>query len=203
MAEDGEVAIETTHFSIYVVVDLNRLGGEITVKVEHYAVNIKSLKGTGDKPQGTKEGLKDYGNGNWGPDYDLLTDETKIYTDDEIKLYNGNRTTIESLSKICAANGNNYELKKIRIDGQEYNVNSDPAQTITLTKDSTICMIYEPKSSGDNVTLKTPTLFFDYDVTNDEWKTAYLGGDETAESYYGIITDRRGINSKNNFKAFW
>ena len=201
VTEDGEVAIETTHFSIYVVVDLNRLGGEITVKVEHYAVNIKSLKGTGDKPQGTKEGLKDYGNGNWGPDYDLLTDETKIYTDDEIKLYNGNRTTIESLSKICAANGNNYELKKIRIDGQEYNVNSDPAQTITLTKDSTICMIYEPKSSGDNVTLKTPTLFFDYDVTNDEWKTAYLGGDKTAESYYGIITDRRGINSENNFKG--
>ena len=199
VAEDGEVAIETTHFSIYVVVNLKQLGGEITVTVEHYAVNIKSLKDTGDKPQGSNNGLMDYGGENWGPVYELQTGETKIYTDDEIKLYNGNRTTIESLSKICAANGNNYELKKIRIDGQEYNVNSDSAQTITLTKDSTIRMIYEPKSSGDNVTLKTPTLFFDYDVTNDEWRTAYQGGDETAKSYYGIITDRRGINRESNF----
>ena len=199
VAEDGEVAIETTHFSIYVVVDLKQLGGEITVTVEHYAVNIKSLKDTGNTPQGSNDGLKDYGDGNWGPDYVLQTGETKIYTDDEIKLYNGNRTTIESLSKICAANGNNYELKKIRIDGQEYDVNS--AQTITLKKDSTIRMIYEPKSSGDNVTLKTPTLFFDYDVTNDEWGTAYQGGDGSADSYYGVITDRKGINSDENFSG--
>lgn len=199
VTEDGEVAIETTHFSIYVVVDLKQLGGEITVTVEHYAVNIKSLKDTGDKPQGSNKGLKDYGGGNWGPDYELQTGETKIYTDDEIKLYNGNRTTIESLSKICAANGNNYELKKIRIDGQEYDVNS--AQTITLKKDSTIRMIYEPKPSGDNVTLKTPTLFFDYDVTNDKWGWTNKGGDKSASSYYGVITDRRGINSDSNFSG--
>lgn len=199
VAEDGEVAIETTHFSIYVVVDLDQLGGEITVTVEHYAVNIKSLKDTGDTPQGSNNGLKYYGNGNWGPDYELQTGETKIYTDDEIKLYNGNRTTIESLSKICAANGNNYELKKIRIDGQDYDVNS--VQPITLKKDSKIRMIYEPKSSSDNVTLKTPTLFFDYDVTNNEWGWANLGGDNSASSYYGVITDRRGINSDSNFSG--
>ena len=201
VTEDGEVAIETTHFSIYVVVDLEELGGEITVKVEHYAVNIKSLRDTGDRPQGSNDGLRDYGNGNWGPDYELQTGETKIYTDDEIKLYNGNRTTIESLSKICAANGNNYELRKIRIDEREYDVNSAQPQPITLKKDSTIRMIYEPKSSGDNVTLKTPTLFFDYDVTDDKWGRAYQGGDKSDSSYYGVITDRKGINSDGNFSG--
>lgn len=44
VAEDGEVAIETTHFSIYVVVDLEELGGEIELTVQHWAT-VEQLVG--------------------------------------------------------------------------------------------------------------------------------------------------------------
>ena len=39
--EEGQVSIETTHFSIYVVVDMDQLGGQIKLTVEHYATNVR------------------------------------------------------------------------------------------------------------------------------------------------------------------
>ena len=197
--EEGQVSIETTHFSIYVVVNMDQLGGQIKLTVEHYATNVKALKDTGSTPQGSNTGLQDIGGGNWVPQYTVQSGETQIYTSDEIMLDNGLRTPIENLSKICMSNVGktniNYELSKIRVNGTDYDVNSD--QTITLKGDTTVRMIYTPKSSGTNVTLQTPVQFYDYDVTNGEVGNATLGGKYNSGGY-GIVTDKRGINNDAN-----
>ena len=197
--EEGQVSIETTHFSIYVVVDMDQLGGQIKLTVEHYATNVKALMDTGSKPQGSNNGLKNEGDGNWVPQYTVQSGETQIYTSDEIMLDNGLRTPIENLSKICMSNVGktniNYELSKIRVNGKDYDVNSD--DTITLKGDTTVRMIYTPKSSGTNVTLQTPVQFYDYDVTNGEVGNATLGGKYNSGGY-GIVTDKRGINNDAN-----
>lgn len=197
--EEGQVSIETTHFSIYVVVDMDQLGGQIKLTVEHYATKVKALKDTGSTPQGSNIGLQKIGNENWVPQYEVQSGETQIYTSDEIMLDNGLRTPIENLSKICMSNVGktniNYELSKIRVNGTDYNVNSD--QTITLKGDTTVRMIYTPKSSGTNVTLQTPVQFYDYDVTNDEQGWAKQGGKNNTGGY-GIVTDKRGINNDGN-----
>ena len=198
-AEEGRVSIETTHFSIYVVVNMDQLGGQIKLTVEHYATNVKALKDTGSTPQGSNTGLQDIGGGNWVPQYTVQSGETQIYTSDEIMLDNGLRTPIENLSKICMSNVGktniNYELSKIRVNGTDYDVNS--GQTITLKGDTTVRMIYTPKSSGTNVTLQTPVQFYDYDVTNGEVGNATLGGKYNSGGY-GIVTDKRGINYDAN-----
>lgn len=199
--EEGQVSIETTHFSIYVVVDMDQLGGQIKLTVEHYATNVKALKDTGSTPQGSNIGLQKEGGENWVPQYTVQSGETQIYTSDEIMLDNGLRTPIENLSKICMSNVGkdniNYELSKIRVNGRDYDVNS--GETITLKGDTTVRMIYTPKSSGTNVTLQTPVQFYDYDVTNGEreqgWAT--LGGKNNTGGY-GIVTDKRGINNDGN-----
>ena len=193
--EEGQVSIETTHFSIYVVVNMDQLGGQIKLTVEHYATSVKALENTGSTPQGSNTGLKNIGDGNWVPQYTVQSGETQIYTSDEIMLDNGLRTPIENLSKICMSNVGkdniNYELSKIRVNGTDYDVNSD--QTITLKGDTTVRMIYTPKSSGTNVTLQTPVQFYDYDVTTGSLVQGNKGK--------GYNTDHKGINSSGNFNG--
>ena len=67
--EEGQISIETTHFSIYVVVDMDQLGGQIKLTVEHYATNVKALNDTGSTPQGSNIGLQKEGGENWVPQY--------------------------------------------------------------------------------------------------------------------------------------
>ena len=194
--EEGQVSIETTHFSIYVVVNMDQLGGQIKLTVEHYATSVKALENTGSTPQGSNTGLKNIGDGNWVPQYTVQSGETQIYTSDEIMLDNGLRTPIENLSKICMSNVGkdniNYELSKIRVNGTNYDVNSD--QTITLKGDTTVRMIYTPKSSGTKVTLQTPVQFYDYDVSTGRLVTGRYGRQ-------GYNTDHKGINSSGNFNG--
>ena len=200
VAGDGQIAIETDHFSIYVVVDLDQLGGKIKVNVEHYAINLKQLKPTGDIPQGGNDGLQKTGGNNWAPQYTVQPDERRIYTDDTIELDNGLKTPVENLSKICMSNVGksnvNYKLKKIRINDsngtKEYDASSN--EEVMLTGDSTIRMIYEPESSGDSVTLQTPVQFYDYDVSTGELVTGKYGRQ-------GYNTDHKGINSSGNFNG--
>ena len=198
-ADEGQVAIETDHFSVYVVVDLDQLGGKINVKVEHYAINLKQLNPTGNTPQGGKDGLQNTGGSNWAPQYTVQSDEKQIYTDDTIELDNGLKTPVENLSKICMSNVGksnvNYKLKKIRITDskgtKEYDASS--SEEVMLTGDSTIRMIYEPESSGDSVTLQTPVQFYDYDVS-----TGTLVQGNNGQGYN---TDHKGINSSGNFNG--
>lgn len=199
-ADEGQVAIETDHFSVYVVVDLDQLGGKINVKVEHYAINLKQLNSTGNTPQGGNDGLQNTGGNNWAPEHTVQSNEIQIYTDDTIELDNGLKTPVENLSKICMSNVGksnvNYKLKKIRITDskgitQEYDASS--SEEVMLTGDSTIKMIYEPESSGDSVTLQTPVQFYDYDVSTGDLVQGNNG--------QGYNTDHKGINSKDNFNG--
>ena len=205
VSDSGEAKIETTHFSVFVVVNLDQLGGQINVTVEHYATGLKSLNNTGNTPQGANDGLQSVDDVNWVPSYTVSQEETQIYTDDTITLDNGLKTSVENLSKIYLSNLNkenkNYTLTGIKVKNKndkewtEYQLNSK--EDLKLTGDTTIRMLYTPDSSREKVTLKTPVKFFDYDVTENETGTATLGGINN-NGGFGIVTDKRGINDDSN-----
>ena len=171
VAEDGEVAIETTHFSIYVVVDLEQLGGEIELTVQHWAT-VEQLVGESVVGTGTA-GLVEHNINDNSTRYATLQSEevfTSIYTADQITLYNQSKTDVKELSKILLRNTSevpNYELIEIWYlknssaadsassegwkvyklkdeDGKENNA------TIRLTENATIRMVYEPEEADDN-----------------------------------------------------
>ena len=188
VAGDGQIAIETDHFSIYVVVDLDQLGGEIELTVQHWAT-VNQLDGVNGQ-----DGLNAPGaNGTLDATATLNSKDifTRIYTDDSIKLDNKLNKNVEDLSKVLLADANsdikNYELKEIWVlnDNQTPGTNTinktdtdaydaekskwttynldDPDATVKLTKDSTIRMIYEPVEASD--ALSQPVTFYDYNIT--------------------------------------
>ena len=193
----GEAEIETTHFSVYVVVDLDQLGEQIELTVQHWA-EIEQLTDV----DGT-EGLS-------GPGYDgkpfnseakLNSEEvfTEIYSPDVLTLDNTLQTTVEDLSKVYQANVGktvkNYELTEIWLlkDGRNenskekgdwyiYSINS--GDKIRLSKDSVIRMIYSPVSQED--ALQQNVKFWDYNVTNGNGSTTFS-------------SDNQGINAATNY----
>ena len=222
VAEDGEVAIETTHFSIYVVVDLDQLGGEIELKVQHWAT-VNRLDGV-DGTDGLIESAGPDGTpGNATAALRSKDVFTNIYTDDVIKLDNKLNKNVEELSKVLLADANsaikNYELKEIwvlndkqtpgtntidKTDTAAYNAEKnkwmtynldDPDATVKLTKDSTIRMIYEPVEAPN--ALSQNVTFYDYDVT--DGKRYNANGQEDPNGNYLNTTDK-GINSDSNYK---
>ena len=177
VAEDGEVAIETTHFSIYVVVDLDQLGGEIELTVQHWAT-VEQLTGVDGQ-----DGLvaSDGGNGTTGDATASLRSEnvfTKIYTDDSIKLDNQLKKKVEELSKVLLADANsttkNYELTELWVLKEDQTAGTETLKTeveintekekwdvyilsdytnnekeISLDKNATVRMIYKPVAAND------------------------------------------------------
>src|SRR5699024_8933523 len=112
----GEAEIETTHFSVYVVVDLDQLGGQIQLTVQHWAT-VNQLTGV-DGTDGLIE--SDGPDGVSGNATASLKSEdvfTSIYTDDVLKLDNTLKENIEELSKVLLASADkenkNYELTEI------------------------------------------------------------------------------------------
>ncbi len=191
VAEDGEVAIETTHFSIYVVVDLDQLGGEIELTVQHWAT-VEQLTGVDGQ-----DGLvaSDEGNGTTGDATASLRSEnvfTKIYTDDSIKLDNQLKKKVEELSKVLLADANsttkNYELTELWVLKEDQTAGTETLKTeveintekekwdvyilsdytnnekeISLDKNATVRMIYKPVAAND--AFSQPVTFFDYNIT--------------------------------------
>ena len=218
-SEEGKVEIETDHFSVYVVVDLNQLGGQIELTVQHWA-NIEVLDGVNGQ-----EGLVGIKSPNGTAGDNVVELNTKdefcqIYTDDVIKLDNKLNKNVEELSKVLLADANskikNYELKEIwvLIDKDEaesldvptktddenntwaiYSLD-DSQKTVTLKKDSTIRMIYEPVKA--NGALIQDVTFYDYDVTDGERYNA--NGQKVANGKY-LNTSNQGINSVSNYKG--
>ena len=112
----GETEIETTHFSVYVVVKLNQLGGQIELTVQHWAT-VNQLTGV-DGQDGLEASAP--GDGEPGNATASLKSEdvfTKIYTDDSMKLDNQLKKNVEELSKVLLADANstikNYELTEL------------------------------------------------------------------------------------------
>lgn len=223
-AEEGQVSIETTHFSIYVVVDLDQLGGQIELTVQHWAT-VNQLDGV----NGTDGLLASAGpNGTPGDATAALRSKdvfTNIYTDDDIKLDNKLNKNVEELSKVLLADANsnikNYELKEIwvlndnQIPGTNtinkadmnafnaekdkwtvYILDDDKNQTVKLTKDSTIRMIYEPVKASN--ALSQNVTFYDYDVT--DGKRYDANGNVDPNGTY-LDTTNKGINSDSNYNG--
>ena len=223
VTKDGEVAIETTHFSIYVVVDLEQLGGQIDLTVQHWAT-VNQLDGV----DGTDGLIESAGpNGTPGDATAALRSKdvfTNIYTDDVIKLDNKLNKNVEELSKVLLADAHseikNYELKEIwvlkdnqtpgtntinKTDTNAYNTEKnkwtvysldDTDKTVKLTKNSIIRMIYEPVGASN--ALSQNVTFYDYDVT--DGKRYNANGQEDPNGNYLNTTDV-GINSDANYNG--
>ena len=223
VAEDGEVAIETTHFSIYVVVDLEQLGGQIDLTVQHWAT-VNQLDGV-DGIDGLIESAGPDGiPGNATAALRSKDVFTNIYTDDVIKLDNKLNKNVEELSKVLLADANsaikNYELKEIwvlkdnqtpgtntidKTDTNAYNTEKskwtvysldDTDNTVRLTKKATIRMIYEPVKAPN--ALSQNVTFYDYDVT--DGKRYNANGQEDPNGNY-LNTTNKGINSDENYNG--
>ena len=228
VTKDGEVAIETTHFSIYVVVDLEQLGGQIDLTVQHWAY-MQVLDGVNGS-----DGLTGPGPDNSGPNENTVaklsykTEFTSIYSDDTVELYNiPKEIPVEDLSKVYAATeGENYNLKgvwvlrnyqenpdEIKDDSEatwtKYSFPGSGDETITLTKNSVIRFIYEPLKT-ENALIQDAT-FYDWNVTDgsgvdipngyyNEW--AIQQG--SADGYFDVYWTDQGINNvhdPNNFNG--
>ena len=209
--EEGKTEIETTHFSVYVVVDLDQLGGQIDLTVQHWAT-VNQLIGV-DGADGLIESA--------GPDgvagnatAKLKSEDvfTSIYTDDVLKLDNTLKKKIEELSKVLLASADkknkNYELSEIwflndgksadstnREDWTIYQASSD--ETVNLTKDTTVRLVYNPLSHGSS--LAQDVTFYDYDVT--DGKRYRLENGNLVEDKNGnyLNTTNQGINSDSNY----
>ena len=207
-SEEGKVEIETDHFSVYVVVDLDQLGGQIELTVQHWAT-VNQLTGV-DGTDGLNESAGPDGvPGNATASLESENVFTSIYTDDVLKLDNTLKKNIEELSKVLLASADkenkNYELSEIwflkdgkstdstnRDDWTIYQASSD--KTVNLTKDTTVRLVYNPLSHGSS--LAQDVTFYDYDVT--DGKRYNANGQEDPNGNYLNTTDK-GINSDSNY----
>lgn len=209
-SEEGKVEIETDHFSVYVVVDLDQLGGQIDLTVQHWATVNKLTGADGTGTTGLKVVSGPGQNQTPGDTIAALTSEsvfTEIYSSDTLTLDNTLKTTAEDLSKIYQANigktVKNYELTEIWVlkeNGNPESNSSDPTEVkkdwdtytissgaeIKLTGNSVIRMIYRPFSQEE--ALQQNVKFWDYNVTD--------GTGDDSFSTYNV-----GINAASNYSV--
>lgn len=193
---NGDVLMETDHFSIYIVVDMDQLGGQINLTVQHWAT-VTQLEGVDGG-----EGLVESGPANGKPNDATASlkskqEFTSIYTDDVIRLDNKLVKNVEELSKVLLADANqtikNYELKELwvlksgkdsgsinRADWDIYQAASNAP--IILSADSTVRMVYNPVTASG--VLEQPVTFYDYNVTTGD--TFWEDGNEYAWTDCGV-----------------
>ena len=200
--ENGDVIIETTHFSVYVVVELEKYNDSLELEIQHWA-NLSRLNGV-DGQDGLIESAGVDGN-RWNADAQLTrTEEFKeIYSSDSINLSNEEERSVDSISKIILADSSR-EIKHYTVSevwflkpGEDKNsteredwdiYSGDSKEEISLTKDTVIRMVYAPVEAED--ALKQSTTFFDYNVTDGK---VYDGN--------VVYTNDKGINSEENYDA--
>lgn len=211
---EGQAVIETTHFSVYVIVDLDQLGGSINLTVQHWAT-VNQLKGVDGREGLIMSAGPDGVPGNataWLQSEDVFQE---IYSADVIELDNTIEKSVEDLSKVLLADAveeegrGNYELIEIwflkegkdpasenREDWEIYPSSSD--QKITLKKDTTLRLVYDPVAVDDN--LVRNVTFYDYDVTDGK---IYKDENCTIEDPNGgyLNTNNQGINSASNYNG--
>ena len=200
--EENDVAIETTHFSIYVVVDMNQLGGEISLSVQHWA-NLSRLSGVDGSDGLIESAPYDGVAGNATASLAKVVEFIEIYNSDTLTLYNNTSKTVDELSKVLLASRDkpvkNYNLSEVwvlkagknensttRNDWTIYNANS--TEELRLDANTTIRLVYTPNTTADAV--KQAVTFFDYNITNG-----------TVQSGNKIDTANKGINTTSNFNG--
>ncbi len=221
---EGEVVMETDHFSVYVAVNLGPTSaGEVTLVVKHYA-NITYIPENlvadasvayqdAKKSADTLSAVDEVYNKSTG----TVTTETqlrKIYSDDSIDLPNGYSGLLKDLSKVYLADKSNknytiegyYLLKK---GGNPDNVNdytrigdNDTLEFTNAGDTKTILIKYTPVTAG---TLEQAVLFFDYNYTdgyiyeadnvNGTKKKVSADNKGTQNAKKYIYAEMQGINS--------
>lgn len=227
----GEAEIETTHFSVYVVVDLDQLGGQIELTVQHWAY-MDVLDGVDGS-----DGLSGPESDNSGPSKDTIAtlhykqEFTSIYSDDTVELFNiPKKIPVEDLSKVYAATeGENYNLKEVWVlrnyqenpgeikddsdaiwEKHSFPGSGDDTDTITLTKNSVIRFIYEPLKT-ENALIQDAT-FYDWNVTDgpnvdvpNGYYNAWAQNDDGSRGrWFDLYWTDQGINdvhASNNFNG--
>ena len=218
----GEAEIETTHFSVYVVVDLDQLGGQIELTVQHWAQmnKLADVDGTGTTGLELKGGVDN--NERLDATATLKTDSifTEIYSPDTLTLDNTRKITVKELSKIYQANVNkeikNYNLTAVWVlkaegnqdanidnvnDTEEiqkhwtiYNVPSDEEEEQDKDQDVEISL------KGDAVIRMIYTPFSKDDALQQEvkfWDYNVTQKDNRGSHYFS--TDNTGINNATNY----
>lgn len=206
--ENGDIVMETDHFSIYIVVDMEQLGGEIALTVQHWA-KITSLEGASGKDGLIISGKPDKKPGNATAKLKTATKFSQIYSDDKIMLDNKLEKSAEDLSKVCLASANktipNYKLSALWVlkEGKSASSTNEKdwtvyqasgSETITLKDNAVIRMVYTPVSASS--TMEHTVTFFDYNVT--DGKRYNKSGKQSSSGMY-IKTKDQGINSKKNY----
>ena len=216
--ENGDVVMDTDHFSIYIMVDMPDLIGSIKLTVQHWA-NITYPDGANGS-----DGLKP-SQGPSGVALDATatintkTEFAQIYTDDILKLDNQIRRTPEQISKICMTNSNkvneNYTLQEIWVlkkggnenstednDGTNWDIYSvNDTQNIILKEDSVIRLKYKPESTAE---LKQNVTFYDYNATDGNLYDVNgnkLNKDSRLPDKIYLKTNDQGINFEDNYKG--
>lgn len=115
--EDGTVVMDTDHFSIYVVVDTGKPGGQINLTVQHWGA-VETIDGNGTNPGHVKfDGGRDANNRRYGyytvdnvynrheqKINKIIAPKAQIYTPDTVVIPNQKKyDNIEDLSKISLA----------------------------------------------------------------------------------------------------
>ena len=219
-ADEGQVAIETDHFSVYVVVDLDQLGGQIDLTVQHWAQVNKLADGDGSGTSGLEitGGYQDKVPSNSTATVKSESVFTEIYSPDTLTLDNTRKITVKELSKLYQANVNksikNYNLTAVWVlKGSQDEVIDNVNDTEVINKNWNVYSIptdeeeqntedVEIKLEADSVirmiytpvsqedALQQSVKFWDYNVTEDA---------NTSDFYFN--TDNKGINSgKKLFK---
>lgn len=191
--EDGDVVMETDHFSIFILVELPTAGGIINVTLEHWA-SVEEIVGSANAEAVTdtvfdKDNVK------------IKTKQTttQIYTSDVLALQQSAYKNIEELSKVAPASKEikNYTIEKVWVTTDKSNLgkkdwasgsyaeylNGNDEKTIKLTNDSIIRIWYKEKVP--DTLYKNSVTFYDHNVTDGRvYKSVDANPYEAGWSYY-------------------
>ena len=203
--ENGDVVMDTDHFSIYIMVDMPVLIGNIKLTVQHWAEITYPDGADGEDGLIPSDGPDNIAL-NATARINTKTEFTEIYAPDYISLDNQIKRTPQQISKICMLNKSiekNYDLKEVWVLKENGSANStinndsanwniypiDNTTNITLTKDSTIRLKYLPKEADE---FKPGVTFYDYNVTD--------GNVQEINGKNVVDTNNKGINTESNYK---
>ena len=224
--DNGDVVMDTDHFSIYILVDLEGLFGEIDVTLQHWAwVEYPKVYDEEGNLQDALKEIKD-NSGNVTAKIDKKKDFVRIYLDDNFKMDNGLKQEIQEISKICIDNSKrdikNYSLSELwilkpskesssitpsdwyrfkynQIDGS-YELLSNPSELPeSFIKNDTISL-----TNNATIRMVYSLLTSDYnqDVTFYDYNVT--DGEVTSEPENGTVkvnVEKTGINSDKNYNG--
>ena len=174
--ENGEVVMNTTHFSIYVLVKLEGAGGIINVTMEHWAY-IEVVDGEETATQPGDSLFTDNGSA-----INVTTVTEPIYTTSIVPLVQSSYKDIETLSKVSLVASQksikNYSVKEVWVTYNMDNLNretwtdftkytnTDKQQDIELGQNALVRIFYMENGADNPLYYENSVTFYDHNVTD-------------------------------------